>query len=138
MQEKETLQLDLIYTKISFVVALLASYNSLDLSKGIKKINNGIDSIKKSIIDNKEYIDIRDVIELRNELETLKGRLKNDKDVPLEGHKIACLLFEVKVLIELYVLEASKISEDMKEYLTLSSNYLYTCGKIINEEILCY
>ena len=138
MNDKLILSLDLIYSKIGYVLACLASYSSLDLSKRINDINQHIYLIKKSILDNKEYVDIRNVIDLREKLKELKTRLPNDNEVALQGHKIACLLFEVSTYIKLIILEFDKTKEDMIEYLSLSSEFLHDCGRIINIEILCF
>ena len=136
MLTKQTLQLDLIHSKIAFVLANLASYSFLDLSKRIDEIMHYIDKIKQSLIDNKRYVDIRDVIKLREELKKLETKL-DDVQVSLQGHKIACLLFEVSTLINIFILDFD-YDEDMKEYLELASKYLFDCGRIINIEILCF
>ena len=138
MNDKLILSLDLIYSKIGYVLACLASYSSLDLSKRIIDINKSIYLIKKSLIDEKEYVDIRNVISLREHLKQLKTRVLEEKDVALDGHKIACLLFEVSTLIKMLVAKFDKTKEDIIEYLLLTSEYLYTCGRIINIEILCF
>ena len=49
---KEILYIDLIHSKIGYILACLSSYSSLDLSKRINDINNEIDLIKKTLIDN--------------------------------------------------------------------------------------
>lgn len=138
MNEKLTLSFDLINSKLGYILANLASLTSLDLSKGINEINQHIYLIKKSLIDNKEYVDIRNVINLRENLQKLENRLNSDKQVLLQGHRIACLLFEVATLIKLAILEMDNSKEDMIEYLSLSSKYLYDCGRIVNIEILCF
>ena len=138
MNEKLILSFDLIYSKLGYILACLTSYFSLDLSKGINDIKQHIHMIQKSIEDNKEYVDIRDVINLREKLKQLESRLDNDNKVALEGHKIACLLFEVATLINLAIIDFNKSNEDMIEYLSLASKYLYNCGRIINIEILCF
>ena len=138
MNDENILMLDLIYSKIGYILACLSSYSSLDLSKRIIDINKDIYLIKKSLVDNKEYVDIRNVISLREHLKQLKTRVKEEKNVALDGHKIACLLFEVSTLIKMLVAKFDKTKEDIIEYLLLTSEYLYTCGRIINIEILCF
>ena len=132
------LKLDLIYSKIGYVLACLSSYSSLNLSKRINEINSKIFLIKKSLLEEKDYVDIRDVIELRNYLKELKNRLSNDEKVLLDGHKIACLLFEISIEIKLLILKIDIEYNDIIEYLTLASQYLYECGRIVNIEILCF
>ena len=132
------LKLDLIYSKIGYVLACLSSYSSLNLSKRINEINSKIFLIKKSLLEEKDYVDIRDVIELRNYLKELKNRLSNDEKVLLDGHKIACLLFEISIEIKLLILKIDIEYNDIIEYLTLASQYLYDCGRIVNIEILCF
>ena len=51
MNDKLILSLDLIYSKIGYVLACLASYSSLDLSKRINEINDAINLIIKSYIE---------------------------------------------------------------------------------------
>ena len=138
MNDENILMLDLIYSKIGYILACLSSYSSLDLSKRIIDINKSVYLIKKSLIDEKEYVDIRNVISLREHLKQLKTRVLEEKDVALDGHKIACLLFEVSTLIKMLVTKFDKTKEDIIEYLLLTSEYLYTCGRIINIEILCF
>ena len=138
MNDGNILMLDLIYSKIGYILACLSSYSSLDLSKRIIDINKSVYLIKKSLIDEKEYVDIRNVISLREHLKQLKTRVPEEKDVALDGHKIACLLFEVSTLIKMLVAKFDKTKEDIIEYLLLTSEYLYTCGRIINIEILCF
>lgn len=138
MNDENILMLDLIYCKIGYILACLSSYSSLDLSKRIIDINKDIYLIKKSLVDNKEYVDIRNVISLREHLKQLKTRVEEEKNVALDGHKIACLLFEVSTLIKMLVAKFDKTKEDIIEYLLLTSEYLYTCGRIINIEILCF
>lgn len=132
------LKLDLIYSKIGYILACLSSYSSLNLSKRINEINSKIFLIKKSLSEEKDYVDIRDVIELRNYLKELKNRLPNDEKVLLDGHKIACLLFEISIEIKLLILKIDIEYNDIIEYLTLASQYLYDCGRIVNIEILCF
>ena len=132
---KQIIYVDLIHSKIAYILALLASYSSLDLTKRINDINDDIDKIKKSFLEEKNHVDVRDVIKLRNNLKELKSRLNDDIIVSLKGHKIACLLFEVYSLIKLFVCEYPDI---IKEYLLLASEYLYTSGRIVNNETLCY
>ncbi len=131
------LKLELINCKIGYVLACLTNYSSLNLSKTIIQINDDISLIKNSLIDNKDYLDIRDVIELRNALKELEKKVDDEK-VSLSGHKIACLLFEISTLIKLFILEFQDLKQDFKEYLEIASKYLYYCGKIINIEILYY
>ena len=138
MTDENILMLDLIYSKIGYVLACLSSYSSLDLSKRIIDINKEVYLIRKSLVDNKDYVDIRNVISLREHLKQLKTRVSEEKDVALDGHKIACLLFEVSTLIKMLVAKFDKTKEDIIEYLLLTSEYLYTCGRIINIEILCF
>ena len=138
MTEKLTLSLKLINTKLGYILANLTSYSSLDLSKGINEIDQHIYLINKSIKENKNYVDIRNVINLRENLMKLENRINNDLEVLLQGHKIACLLFEVATLIELVILDFDNTKEDMIEYLSLASKYLHTCGRIVNIEILCF
>ena len=138
MNDENILMLDLIYSKIGYILACLSSYSSLDLSKRIIDLNKSVYLIKKSLIDEKEYVDIRNVISLREHLKQLKTRVSEEKDVALDGHKIACLLFEVSTLIKMLVAKFDKTKEDIIEYLLLTSEYLYTCGRIINIEILCF
>ena len=132
------LKLDLIYSKIGYILACLSSYSSINLSKRINEINSKIFLIKKSLLEEKYYVDIRDVIELRNYLKELKNRLPNDEKVLLDGHKIACLLFEISIEIKLLILKIDIEYNDIIEYLTLASQYLYDCGRIVNIEILCF
>ena len=138
MNDENILMLDLIYSKIGYILACLSSYSSLDLSKRIIDINKEVYLIRKSLVDNKDYVDIRNVISLREHLKQLKTRVSEEKDVALDGHKIACLLFEVSTLIKMLVAKFDKTKEDIIEYLLLTSEYLYTCGRIINIEILCF
>ena len=138
MNEKLILSLDLINSKLGYILASLTSFTSLDLSKGINEIHQHIELINKSLKDNKEYVDIRNVINLRENLKKLKDRLPNEENISLKGHRIACLLFEVATLIKLATLDFKLSYEDMIEYLTLASEYLYCCGRIVNIEILCF
>ena len=119
MNEQLSLSFDLIYSKIGYILACLASYTSLDLSKRIVDINNHIHLIKKSFIDDKEYVDIRNVITLREQLKQLKTRIQNEDDVALDGHKIACLLFEVSTYIKMIILQiATAIGPATVSYIT--------------------
>ena len=136
MIEKQLLELDLYYSKLGYILALLSNYSFLDLSKRISKIMKNISLIKQSLMDNKRYVDVRDVIEIRNELKELASKLNEDQ-VSLQGHKISCLLFEISTMIKLFILDFN-YDEDMKEYLEIASKYLYCCGRIINIEILCF
>ena len=138
MNDENILMLDLIYSKIGYILACLSSYSSLDLSKRIIDINHNLYLIKKTLLENIDYLDIRNVISLREHLKQLKTRVLEEKDVALDGHKIACLLFEVSTLIKMLVTKFDKTKEDIIEYLLLTSEYLYTCGRIINIEILCF
>jgi hypothetical protein len=138
MNEKLILSLDLINCKLGYILASLASFTSLDLSKGINEINQHIELISQSIKDDKEYVDIRNVINLRENLKKLKTRLNNEDKVSLKGHRIACLLFEVATLLKLAILDFDESYEDMIEYLSLSSEYCYFSGRIVNIEILCF
>lgn len=138
MNQKLILSLELLNSKLGYVFACLSPYVSLHLSKGISEINQHVYLIKKSIIDNKEYVDIRNVIKLREQLKQLRTRLTDEKEVALTGHKIACLLFEVSVLTKMVILEMDKANQDMIEYLSLVGEYLYTCGRIVNIEMLCF
>ena len=138
MNDKLILKLELIHSKIGYILACLSSYNSLDLSKRINEINDGINLLIKSYIENKNYIDIRHVISFREKLKELESRLGNDEKVSLQGHKIACLLFEVSVEIKMLLLDFNIDNEEFNEYLTLASKYLYDCGRIINIQILCF
>ena len=138
MNDKLILKLELIHSKIGYILACLSSYSSLDLSKRINEINDAINLIIKSYIDNKQYFDIRNVISFREKLKELENRLNNDEVVSLQGHKIACLLFEVSVEIKMLLLDIEIDNEDVNEYLTLASKYLYDCGRIINIQILCF
>ena len=136
MLDKQLLDLDLIHSKLAYILACMSSYSFLDLSKRIIEIMDSINKIKQSLIDNKRYIDIRDAIKLRNDLKELESKL-NDDQVSLQGHKIACLLFEISTIIKIFMLEFD-YDEDMKEYLEIASKYLFDCGRIINIEILCF
>ena len=138
MNDENILMLDLIYSKIGYILACLSSYSSLDLSKRINEINDGINLLIKSYIENKNYIDIRHVINFREKLKELESRLGNDEKVSLQGHKIACLLFEISVEIKMLLLDFNIDNEEFNEYLTLASKYLYDCGRIINIQILCF
>lgn len=139
MENQLELSLDKIYSKISYILACLSSYSSLDLSKRIYEINHHIHLIKKSCIEHKNFVDIRDVIDFRIKLDELKSRLPNDDEILFDGHKIACLLFEVSIELKLLIIQFNKhISEDMMEYLELASKYLYDCGRIVNIELLSY
>ena len=138
MNDKLILKLELIHSKIGYILACLSSYSSLDLSKRINEINDAINLIIKSYIDNKQYFDIRNVISFREKLKELENRLNTDEVVSLQGHKIACLLFEVSVEIKMLLLDIEIDNEDVNEYLTLASKYLYDCGRIINIEVLCF
>lgn len=137
MKEELLLSIDLINSKLGYILACLSSYSSLDLSKRIDDINNKIYLIKKSIEEEKEYVDIRDVIKLRKILDEIKATLNEDKIV-LKGHKIACLLFEVSTYIKLLIHNFDKSKEDLIEYLLLSSEFLYCCARVVNIEILCF
>ena len=86
----------------------------------------------------KRYNDVRNVIKLREQLKELKTRLNDDDEVSLQGHKIACLLFEVSMEIKMLILDIDASYDDIIEYLSLASQYLYDCGRIINIEILCF
>ena len=134
---KKVLYIDIIHSKIGYILACMSSYSSLDLSKRIIDINNDIDLIKKSMIDKKNYIDIRNVIDLREKLKELKTRINDEGEVSLQGHKIACLLFEVSAIIKLFINEY-QLDEEINEYLLLTSEYLYVCGRIVNIEVLCF
>ena len=136
MLDKQLLDLDLIHSKLAYILACMSSYSFLDLSKRIIEIMDSINKIKQSLIDNKRYIDIRDAIKLRNDLKELESKL-NDDQVSLQGHKIACLLFEISTIIKIFMLDFD-YDEDMKEYLEIASKYLFDCGRIINIEILCF
>ena len=65
MARKTILTLDLIQSKIGYILACLSSYSSLDLSKRINDIHHFLFLINKSIKENKEYVDIRNVVTLR-------------------------------------------------------------------------
>ena len=119
-------------------MASLASFTSLDLSKGINEIHQHIELINKSLKDNKEYVDIRNVINLRENLKKLESRLNNKDEVSFKGHRIACLLFEAATLIKMAILDFDATYEDMIEYLSLASEYCYLSGRIVNIEILCF
>ena len=138
MYNKEILILDLIQSKIGYILACLSSYSSLDLSKRIIDINHNLYLIKKTLLENIDYLDIRNVISLREHLKQLKTRVKEEKDVALDGHKIACLLFEVSTLIKMLIVNTDTFKEETNEYLLLTSEYLYICGRIVNIEILCF
>ena len=138
MNEKLTLSLDLINSKLGYILASLASFTSLDLSKGINEIHQHIELINKSLKDNKEYVDIRNVINLREILKKLESRLNNKDEVSFKGHRIACLLFEAATLIKMAILDFDATYEDMIEYLSLASEYCYLSGRIVNIEILCF
>ncbi len=139
MEEQLGLNLDRLYSKIGYILACLSSYSSLDLSKRIYEINQNIHLIKKSCIEKKEYIDIRNVIAFRSQLAELEKRLPNDAKVTFDGHKISCLLFEVSIELKLLISQFSNfLPEDMKEYLEIASKYLYDCGRIVNIELLSY
>ena len=138
MNEKLILSLDLINCKLGYILASLASFTSLDLSKGINEIHQHIELINKSLKDNKEYVDIRNVINLRENLKKLESRLNNKDEVSFKGHRIACLLFEAATLIKMAILDFDATYEDMIEYLSLASEYCYLSGRIVNIEILCF
>jgi hypothetical protein len=138
MNDKLILKLELIHSKIGYILACLSSYSSLDLSKRIIEINEHIELINKTFKEQKNYIDVRNVIKLREQLKELKTRLNNDDEVSLQGHKIACLLFEVSMEIKMLILDIDASYDDIIEYLSLASQYLYDCGRIINIEILCF
>ena len=122
---KEIIYLDIIYSKISYILACLNSYTSLDLSKRIKNINDNIYLIKKGIIDNKAYVDIRNVISLREDISLLSTRIKNiDDRVLLEGHKTSCLLFEASKIIELFLEENNLNDLDLSENYNIQLNDL--------------
>ena len=55
MNDKLILKLELIHSKIGYILACLSSYSSLDLSKRINEINDAINLIIKSYIENKQY-----------------------------------------------------------------------------------
>ncbi|MCI5744813.1 MAG: hypothetical protein MR270_00820 [Erysipelotrichaceae bacterium] len=137
---EQTLKLDLIQSKVGYILALLSSYPSLDLSKRIEDINKVIYLIKKSIIDQKEYIDIRNVINLRSLLENVKNTygFKSEEEISYDGHKIACKLFEIALEIKLFVIDNKMLNQDYLEYLSLASEFFIDCGRIINIKILCY
>lgn len=135
---KQLLMLDLIHSKIAYILASLTSYSSLDLSKRINDINDNIELIKNGFIEQKQYLDIRDVIEFRNVLKELKSRLNDDIEVSLQGHKIACLLFEVSTLVKIFICDYKNLQEDICEYLQLISEYMYNCGRIVNQNTICF
>ncbi len=56
MTEKESLHLDLIYCKMGYILACLASYVSLDLSKRINDINQHIHLIHQSVVEQKNML----------------------------------------------------------------------------------
>ena len=138
MNERNILWLNKIHSKIGYILAHLSSYSSLDLSKRIIEINEHIELINKTFKEQKNYIDVRNVIKLREQLKELKTRLNDDDEVSLQGHKIACLLFEVSMEIKMLILDIDASYDDIIEYLSLASQYLYDCGRIINIEILCF
>ena len=138
MNEKLTLSLDLINSKLGYILASLASFTSLDLSKGINEIHQHIELINKSLKDNKEYVDIRNVINLREKLNVLQSRVNDESEVSFKGHRIACLLFEVATLLKMAILDFKPSYEDMIEYLSLASEYCYLSGRIVNIDILCF
>ena len=139
MARKTILTLDLIQSKIGYILACLSSYSSLDLSKRINDIHHFLFLINKSIKENKDYVDIRNVVTLRENYKELhESRLHNDDEVSLKGHKISCLLFEVSIEIKLLINESIVLNDEMKEYLEIASKYLYDCGRIVNNEILCF
>ena len=135
---KQLLTLDLIHSKIAYILASLTAYSSLDLSKRISDINDGIELVKKGLIDGKQYIDIRNVIEFRKQLQELKSRLNDDIEVSLQGHKIACLLFEISTLLKIFICDCGDLQEDICEYLQLISEYMYNCGRIVNQQTICF
>ena len=138
MKERYILKLNIIHSKIGYILACLSSYSSLDLSKRIIEINEHIELINKTFKEEKNYIDVRNVIKLREHLKELKTRLTDDVEVSLQGHKIACLLFEVSMEIKMLILDIDSSYDDIIEYLSLTSQYLYDCGRIINIEVLCF
>ena len=78
MNEKLILSLDLINCKLGYILASLASFTSLDLSKGINEIHQHIELINKSLKDNKEY-----------EIPTSELKI-NDTIVVKPGCKVPC------------------------------------------------
>ena len=40
--------------------------------------------------------------------------------------------------LDKYILDIEIDNEEVNEYLTLASKYLYDCGRIVNNEILCF
>ena len=66
MNERNILWLNKIHSKIGYILAHLSSYSSLDLSKRIIEINEHIELINKTFKEQKNYIDVRNVIKLRD------------------------------------------------------------------------
>ena len=135
--DKKVLYIDLIHSKIGYILACLSSYSSLDLSKRISEVLLDLDLIKKSYLDKKQYFDIRNVVNFKEKTKELEKRLTDDVQVSLHGHKISCLFFEVSTLVKIYINDF-EMNEDIKEYFDLLSTYLYNCARIINNEILCF
>ena len=139
METRKEIAINIIHARIGYILASLSSYQHLGINKEISKINNQIEDIKRSLIEDKEYLDIRDVIKMRNMVEEKKKEIKGYDGNPLyDGHKIACLLYEVSLEIEKLIIDLDISNEEFNEFLSLSSQYLSICARIVNKELLSY
>ena len=132
--EKLLLDIDIVSAKLAYIIASLASYSSLDLSKRLNLIVDELYLIKKSLIESKQYIDIRNVVAFREDVKALKDRVKPENEIIFSGHKIACLLFEVSIYFK--QLNQAIKQEDYQEYMLLASEYTYLAGRLVNKELL--
>ena len=128
-------KIELLEAKLGYINACIASYYSLTLSKITNDIHQKLHFLKKTILENKDYIDIRDSIELKKEVEKLQELLPN-KEIYMSGHKIACLLFEFSILIK-SLITVINVNDDIKEYLQYVQEYTFLAGRYINMSLLC-
>lgn len=133
--DNDIIQIKILEAKLGYISTLLASYSSLNLSKIINDIHLKLYLLEKTIIEKKDYIDIRDAMYLKNEVTNLKNILPN-KEIYLSGHKIACLLFEISFLLKKLKNEIN-VNDDIKEYLENVCEYLFLSGRYVNIQLLC-
>lgn len=133
-------KIKLLSSKLGYILACLASYSSLDLSKRLKKINDHLFKMAKSLQEEKVLLDIRDVIELKEQLWQMKQNFSDEDEVLFEGHKIACLLFEFSFQAESLKEELIhlEINEDFCEYLDYVAQFSYLCARWVNINIVCF
>lgn len=140
MSDKTICEIKILCSKLGYILSSLSSYSSLDLSKRLKRINDNLFKIAKSLKEEKNQIDIRDVIELKEQLNQLKKNMPNNEEILLEGHKIACLLFEFSYQVEWVKIDLSQqqINEDFVEYLDYVAQFCYFCARWVNINLLCF